>query len=222
MAMGSRAGRWAGVSADDRRDQRRALLIAAACGLFDEQGLAGLSVRAVCREAGLNSRYFYESFETVDDLLGAAYDEQAAALAARFGPAFEAAARNDPVATRIGIETVLRFITEDQRRAKLLFTEAPESHVLAERRRTALHALIDMAVLHSQASGAVTEPLTANVLAALFGGAMLELATEWAAGRLGKDLDRVVDLAYQISLAMDERAHDLQTSQHSRHTKAGS
>lgn len=216
MAMGSRAGRWAGVSADDRRDQRRALLIAAACGLFDEQGLAGLSVRAVCREAELNSRYFYESFETVDDLLGAAYDEQAAALAARFGPAFEAAARNDPVATRIGIETVLRFITEDRRRAKLLFTEAPESHVLAERRRVALRTLVDMSVLRSRASGAVTDPLTANVLAALFGGAMLELANEWAAGRLGEDLDRVVELAYRMSLAMGERAHNLQTTRRRR------
>lgn len=204
------AGRWAGIAAGDRRDRRRELLLAAAYELFDEQGLAGLSVRAVCRNAGLNTRYFYENFETVDDLLGAAYDQQAAELAARMGPAFRAAARQNPDATRIGIETVLRFITEDRRRAKLLFTEAPESSVLTERRRAALRTLIDMAVLGSQASGQVTDPLTANVLAALFGGAMLELANEWAAGRLGRDLDRVVELAYRMSLAMGERAHAIQ------------
>ena len=33
-----------------------------------------MSVRSVCRECGLNTRYFYESFDDVDDLLGAVYD----------------------------------------------------------------------------------------------------------------------------------------------------
>ncbi|MFS8631049.1 MAG: TetR family transcriptional regulator [Bacillales bacterium] len=56
----------------DRRAERRALLIAAAYRLFGEGGEAALSVRSVCRESELNSRYFYESFADVDELLGAA------------------------------------------------------------------------------------------------------------------------------------------------------
>lgn len=207
---------WAGISADERRSQRRALLLTAGYELFGREGLGGLSVRAVCRQAGLNSRYFYESFATVDDLLGAVYDEQAAALAVRFGPAVEAAARNEPEATRLGIETVLRFVTEDPGRAKVLFTEAPESAVLNRRRREALGTLVEVTGQHHRASGFVSDPLTANVHAAMFGGAMLELVGEWSAGRLGKDLDCVVELAYQLSLALAERAHAMRN-----HSRAG-
>lgn len=36
---------------------------------------------------------------------------------------------------------------------------------------------------------------------------MVELVGEWCAGRLGDDLDRVVEFAYQPSLALGERAH---------------
>ena len=65
--------RWAGVPLTDRRAER-ALLVDAGYRLFGEEGEAGVSVRSVCRECGLNTRYFYESFDDVDDLLGAVYD----------------------------------------------------------------------------------------------------------------------------------------------------
>lgn len=74
--------RWAGVPLTDRRAERRAQLVAAAFELFGEGGEAAVSVRSVCRACGLNTRYFYESFSDVDDLLGAVYDEVSAALSA--------------------------------------------------------------------------------------------------------------------------------------------
>src|SRR5690606_38716666 len=83
--------RWAGVPLTDRRAERRALLIAAAYRLFGEGGEAALSVRSVCRESELNSRYFYESFADVDELLGAVYHEVSAQLAAEVETAMAAA-----------------------------------------------------------------------------------------------------------------------------------
>ena len=67
--------RWAGVPLTDRRAERRSLLVDAAFRLFRDGGEAAVSVRSVCRECGLNTRYFYESFPDVDELLGAVYDQ---------------------------------------------------------------------------------------------------------------------------------------------------
>lgn len=72
--------RWAGVPADRRRDERRAMLVRAAFLLFGEEGEAALTVRAVCREAELHTRYFYENFAGTGDLLAAVYDREATAL----------------------------------------------------------------------------------------------------------------------------------------------
>lgn len=70
--------RWAGVPLTDRRIERRALLIGAAFVLFGDEGESAVSVRSVCRQSALNSRYFYESFADTDELLGAVYDQVAA------------------------------------------------------------------------------------------------------------------------------------------------
>ena len=69
----------------DRRTERRALLVEAGFPLFGDGGEAAVSVRSVCRECGLNSRYFYESFADTDDLLGAVYDHVATAWRGRRG-----------------------------------------------------------------------------------------------------------------------------------------
>src|SRR5262245_60243270 len=101
--------RWAGVPLTDRRTERRALLVDAGFQLFGEEGEAGVSVRSVCRECGLNTRYFYESFSDVNDLLGAVYDrvggELAEVLEAAIGEA------DDSVRSRMraGIAAVLDF-----------------------------------------------------------------------------------------------------------------
>ena len=70
--------RWAGVALTDRRAERRALLIDAAYALFGTGGEAALTVRSVCRESALNTRYFYESFADIGELLGAVFDKVAA------------------------------------------------------------------------------------------------------------------------------------------------
>ncbi len=63
------------MTADDRRAERRELLIAAAFDLLGTQGWSATTVRAVVERADLNPRYFYESFADLDSLILAVYDE---------------------------------------------------------------------------------------------------------------------------------------------------
>lgn len=189
--------RWAGVSLADRRRERRALLVAAAFALFGTGGEAAVSLRAVCRECGLNTRYFYESFTDTDELLGAVYDEVAAELDLHLAAAMEAVGADPEARVRAGIHTVLEFSSTDPRRGSVLFTEARTNPVLASRRQAAHAALMDAVVQE----GPRADPCRARVSAALFTGAMAELAQQWLSGNLGDDLDVVVDHAVALSVA---------------------
>lgn len=193
--------RWAGVSLPDRRTERRALLVEAALRLFGDGGEAAVSVRSVCRECGLNTRYFYESFAAVDDLLGAVYDRVSGELADAVRTATDQAGDAVQARVRAGIATVLGFSSADPRRGRVLFTEARANPVLVAR-RTAAQELLRQSVLVEGRRHSRADPLAAAVGAAIFTGAMAELAQQWLAGGLGDDLDAVVDHAVRLVLQL--------------------
>lgn len=78
MAESSR--RWTGQSQEQRRAERRELLIASAIRQYGSVGFRNTSVRAICRDADLTERYFYESFANGEDLLLAAFERVVTAM----------------------------------------------------------------------------------------------------------------------------------------------
>ena len=192
--------RWAGVPLTDRRAERREQLIDAAYRLFGEGGEAAVSVRSVCRECGLNTRYFYESFTDTDDLLGAVYDRVSAELAAEVEAAIAAAGDSLRERTRAGIAAVLGFSSADPRRGRILFTDVRSNPVLTARRAATQDLLREGVLTEGWRLHPDTDPVAAQVGAALYTGAMAELAQQWLAGRLGDDLDAVVNYAVQMVL----------------------
>jgi AcrR family transcriptional regulator len=65
--------RYSGQSFEDRHAERRAKLIDAALEVAGGAGLEGASVAAICAQAGLTARYFYESFPSRDEIVVEAY-----------------------------------------------------------------------------------------------------------------------------------------------------
>jgi AcrR family transcriptional regulator len=186
--------RWAGVPLSDRRAERRARLVEAAYTLFGLQGEAAVTVRSVCRVCELNSRYFYESFATTDELLGAVYDHVAMQLGEAVGDAMMAAADDRRAQTWAGIRAVLWFSAADPRRGRVMFTDGRANSALAERRTAAQDLLFQM-VVEDERMNVDQDPVAARVAAALYTGALTELVHQWLAGRLGSDLDSIVDHA---------------------------
>ncbi|WP_102143969.1 TetR/AcrR family transcriptional regulator [Mycobacterium hubeiense] len=66
---------YGGISAADRRAERRRKLLAAGRKIWGESGVADVTVRGVCTAAGLIPRYFYEHFPNRDALLFAVADD---------------------------------------------------------------------------------------------------------------------------------------------------
>lgn len=190
--------RWAGVPLDDRRTERRALLVVAAYAVFGSGGEAALSVRSVCRECGLNTRYFYESFAGTDELLGAVYDKVSVELAVAVQAAVDRAGDSVADHTRAGIAAVLGFSSADPRRGRVLFTDARANPVLTARRAATQDHLLDAVLAEGGRLHPASDPTAARVGAAMYTGAMAELAQQWLSGALGSDLDAVVDHAVRI------------------------
>lgn len=186
---------WAGVSLTDRRAERRARLVDAAFVLFGDGGEAALSVRSVCRECGYNTRYFYESFSDTDELLGAVYDQVAQQLAVAVAAATAAAGESLRERMTAGIAAVLGFSSGDPRRGRVLFTDARSNPVLTARRAIAQEQLREMVLIEGEHTSPQADPTAANVFAAMYTGAMAELAQQWLSGHLGDDLDVVVSYA---------------------------
>lgn len=190
---GGGPGRWAGIPADERRAERRRLLLDAAFELLGEGGADALTVRAVCKGARLNPRYFYESFDDRGELLVGLYDEVAKDLASAVAARLPVAPADLADGARIGIDTVFRFVAEDPRRAKVLYTEVVGDEALVRRRAGTVDQFI-------AALSRGTSPVIDVVTASMFAGGMVEILTGWVSGRIELSLDELIDAAVALAL----------------------
>jgi AcrR family transcriptional regulator len=197
--------RWAGVPAERRTAERRALLLDVGFDLLGGEGWAGTSVRAVCQRARLNPRYFYESFATIDDLVVAVYDRVVDELVSGLAGVLAAAPADAHGRTRAVVAHIVRFVDEDRRRARVMYVEALGSEALNRRRVETGHELVDIVERHPAARGPVDDRI-GRISAAVVVGGFSELLLAWLAGRIDVGRDELVDDATVLFLAVGEAA----------------
>jgi AcrR family transcriptional regulator len=196
------------VPPEERLAERRSLLLGAAFDLLGTEGDAATTVRAVCQRARLNPRYFYESFADRDALLVAVYDQQAMHLGEVVVANVEAAGDDEAARLRAGIETIARFVTEDPRRARVLYSEALGNEALNRRRLEAQHTVVEFLVQwdrqrHGPPPRGEQAP---TVMASILVGGLGELVLAWLDGRIDLTLDELVDDAATLFLAAGQAA----------------
>jgi AcrR family transcriptional regulator len=128
-------GRYRGVSAAERRAERRARLLDAALELVGHDGWGAASVRAVCARAKLTTRYFYESFESREALLLALFDAITQDAAEQVVVAVAAEPGDAEAKARAAIGRFVDLLVADPRKARVAFTEAEGNDALLQRRR---------------------------------------------------------------------------------------
>lgn len=114
---------YRGVSADVRRAQRRARLIAAAIAVYGERGYRNASVKAVCEAAGLTERYFYESFESSEALLVASYNAVTYAVFGEVRAAARGAGRGRVARARAMLAAYFGALQRDPASARVFLVE---------------------------------------------------------------------------------------------------
>ncbi|WP_165966190.1 TetR/AcrR family transcriptional regulator [Actinomadura sp. 7K534] len=207
----SRARPYRGVPADQRRARRRAALLAAGLELLGTRGWAAATVRKVCAEAGLNDRYFYESFPDREALLLAVIDDQVAQGTAVILSAAREAPRDPQARTRAVVTAVFDFLTTDPRRAHILTHAFPLSPLLQRRRVEIIRTLagIFAAQAHQTLDHVSLSDTDLELTGLTLTAGLWELFTNWFRGDLGIDRDHLVDYTVALILTTTELAAPL-------------
>jgi AcrR family transcriptional regulator len=121
--VASRQRLWAGTTLEQRRAARRAALLDAALDLLGEHGGAGVTVRSVCRRAGLTDRYFYENFAGRDELLSALFLQVAEELQQAMEATTPAAGSSREEQARAAVDALVSVCLDDPRKGRLLLVE---------------------------------------------------------------------------------------------------
>lgn len=186
---------YRGITPADRQAERRERLLEAGLELFGTVGYAQTSVRSVSAAAGLNSRYFYESFSSREDLLYGVYQRTVLDI---FTRAAEAVTREDTIEAkaRAGIRAGWMAVTEDRRKARVVALEVVGVSDRIERlRRETRHALARLTAEQAMSlAGPGTRLRLDPVLTArsLMGG-VVEVLLDWINGDLDASADQVVE-----------------------------
>jgi AcrR family transcriptional regulator len=209
---------WRGVAPDIRQEARRERLLDAGFEVLATQGWEATTVRAVCAQAELTSRYFYESFADLDTLLITMFDRLLAQLTTR---AATAAAETDGELrdrVRAFMDAAIRFITEDPRRIRVLAVEAIANERLNRRRLDALYQLARLADRHGQRLYGSPRPgdeigrMASHILV----GGLAELGLAWLDGEFNTPIDQLADDLTDLAIGFAQMTADL-----ARHRRRG-
>jgi AcrR family transcriptional regulator len=175
--------------------QRREALVQAAFELAAKDGWAQLRIERICQAAGLNKRYFYESFGDLDAVIEAVMNDLASDLIKVTIAAMDPD-RPRPKLVRDGIGALVHHLTDDPRRALVLFGESAGSEAVARYRATALHQTARAAVAQGRSvhilEEAKSDPIIDTLGALLIGGTR-HAVLDWLGGPVACDLEQFID-----------------------------
>lgn len=187
--------RYRGLSVIERRALRRERLLDAGLELFGTQGYAGTSIRAISAAASLNTRYFYESFSSREDLLYHVYQRVVHEVVTSVIEATAGAGTIEEQA-RAGLRASWSALTEDRRRARVIVLEVVGVSERLERvRRENRHAMADILVRNALtiAGAGVKLSMDPVLTGRALIGASMEVLVDWIHGDIDIPTAEIVE-----------------------------
>jgi AcrR family transcriptional regulator len=181
VSSGQRRGRWSGVPLQDRQTLRRDELVAAGVQLLGGAAGPALTVRAVCRAAGLTERYFYESFADRDEFVRAVYDDVCSAAMSALTTA------DTP---RDAVERFVTLMVDDPVRGRVLLIAPEREPVLAKSGAEWMPSFIE---LLQRKLTRITDPAKQAMVATGLVGALTALFSAYLYGRLATTREQFID-----------------------------
>ncbi|TGD85868.1 TetR/AcrR family transcriptional regulator [Mycolicibacterium sp. CH28] len=188
MTSGQRRGRWSGLPLPDRQALRRDQLIAAGATLLGGEGGPALTVRAVCRQADLTERYFYESFSDRDQFVRAVYDDVCSkAMAALMSAG----------TPREAVETFVSLMVDDPAQGRVLLLAPEVEPVLIHSGAEWMPTFIELV---QGKLTAISDPTMQKMVATGLIGALTALFTGYLDGRLTASREQFIDYCVELLL----------------------
>lgn len=174
---------YGGISATERRAERRRKLVAAGRQIWGESGANEVTVRGVCIAAGLIPRYFYEQFPNREALLFAVSDEVRAELL----ETLEAAGIGDPGTLhdklRSAVTAFLAMLAADPQIHHIAAGDVSGIEGLPEHRTQLLEKITELVIRHTPGilGDTTPEPTELRHGAQFIVGGMTYLIETWLA-----------------------------------------
>lgn len=187
---------------DERRAERGTKLRDAALEIIAADGVAAITVRGVCKAAQLTERYFYETYPSVEDLMGSLYDQVVDDVYASIRAEVENI--DSPKEKGLGsIRALADVLLTDKARSRIFVMEQTAGASLGqhlERKREMKRHLIGELVDAMCEGNIDAVDREVNVRALMASQTTLFLA--WAGGDLAMDTDRFVRHLFGILSAV--------------------
>ncbi len=195
-AMATAQGKYRGLSAVDRQRERRSRLMDAALEVMASNQWRTATVEQVCAAAGLNKRYFYESFADLDGLASAVVDDIAAGVGQATLAAYAGAA-GEPLERQalVSVGAVVRELVRDPRRARVLLGGVAATPALHVHRAVVMAGMAEILVAQARVIHGVeleTDPL-AQVAPAFVIGGTAEAILAFVNGSAAVTLDDLIN-----------------------------
>ncbi|MFD2180011.1 TetR/AcrR family transcriptional regulator [Veronia pacifica] len=188
---------YAGVSAQQRAQERKDKLMSAALEIVGTQGFKNATVRTICKESGLTQRYYYEAFENAEDMLIQLYNHELKRLYSHIQTVINNEKKTEEK-LRAGLRAYLETLYNDPRIARVILSEVlgvSEKVDLAYQTHTNRFVTF-LTVLYKQlVFDSVKKNL--NLPYEMFArgsvGAVVFIARNWVMTGYEEDLDKLVD-----------------------------
>lgn len=197
--------RYAGKPARERHAERYQQFIDAGIRVIGTQGYQSTSVKAVCQEAGLTERYFYQCFNNREALLAAVYEHLNEELRARTIRAMEEVPREPRAMARASAEVYFQMLYEDPQAARILLFEAVgvSSTMLRLNRAAEAHAVELIRSTARRPDGTShLEGERGELIAAGLVGASVNIGQRWVLDEYRQSFEEVVESLVIISDAL--------------------
>lgn len=188
---------WAGSTLADRQAARREKLLSAGRRLIADGGGPAASVRAVCREAGVTERYFYENFADRDELVLTVFGTVEREVEAAIIEAVSTSARTAEAIATAAVEAVVGLTLDQPDKGRVLFVAPMTDPVLYGRIEAIGPSVTDL--IATQLSAKVSTTHRALVAASL-AGALAHLFHQYVAGHL--DVPREAFVEHCVTLLL--------------------
>jgi AcrR family transcriptional regulator len=181
-----------GRTVAERRDAKTAAIVGAAWELAAEEGIGGLTLRALARKVGMRQPSLYEYFDSKLDLYDAMFADGNRRLAERLD-ALELP--DDPrAAVKRFIQAFVEFALEDGARLQLLFQRPIPGFVPSAVAYGPAEEVLARTDALLEAAG-MTDPGDVDCFVAMVGGVVAAQSSNDPGGdRWTRHLDRLVDL----------------------------
>lgn len=190
---------YRGLTQEERREDRRRRLIGAAVAVYGARGYRQASIKAVCEEAGLTERYFYESFANSEELLIASYNAVTYGLFKEISQAARRVSEDRADKARAMLHAYFSALRNEPRSAQLFLVEIRGVSPAVDEAFNAALRSIAQEVL--QVLGPA-KSRTSDLLALGIVGGISQIALHWIQQGYKPPIKNVIEAAMQLGSAL--------------------